>query len=204
MGNDLTNIGTSASGSNTDNGVFQINERLTWLKGRHTMKFGGSWNSLHHGALLRRQQRASSGSSRLPTARSPARRSPTSCSIRCASKGRGSLTEPWTHLQNRIAFYAADDFKVTDNLTLNLGLRWGYTSPLVEKDDRQANFDLTQRRAAAGRPERQQPRALRAVLQGLGAAPRRSPTARATAGCSAAATASRSTWKAPAPTCACR
>ncbi len=24
-------------------------------------------------------------------------------------------------------------------LTLNLGLRWAYTSPLVEKDDRQAN-----------------------------------------------------------------
>ena len=40
-------------------------------------------------------------------------------------------------------FYVADDYKVTDNLTLNLGLRWGYTSPLVEKDDRQANFDLT-------------------------------------------------------------
>jgi hypothetical protein len=28
-------------------------------------------------------------------------------------------------------------------LTLNLGLRWGYTSPLVETDDRQANFDLS-------------------------------------------------------------
>jgi hypothetical protein len=60
-----------------------------------------------------------------------------------SSKGRGSLSEPWTHLQNRTAVYAADDFKVTNDLTLNLGLRWGYTSPLVEKDDRQANFDLT-------------------------------------------------------------
>ena len=29
------------------------------------------------------------------------------------------------------------------NAKENLGLRWGYTSPLVEKDDRQANFDLT-------------------------------------------------------------
>jgi hypothetical protein len=28
------------------------------------------------------------------------------------------------------------------NLTLNLGLRWAYTSPLVEKDNRQSNFDL--------------------------------------------------------------
>ena len=60
-----------------------------------------------------------------------------------SSKGRGSLTDAWTHLQDRTALYVADDYKITDNLTLNLGLRWGYTSPLVEKDDRQANFDLT-------------------------------------------------------------
>ena len=24
--------------------VYQVNERLTWLRGRHTLKFGGSWN----------------------------------------------------------------------------------------------------------------------------------------------------------------
>ena len=36
-----------------------------------------------------------------------------------------------------------DDFKVTPALTLNLGLRWAYTQPVVEKDNRQGNFDLT-------------------------------------------------------------
>jgi hypothetical protein len=39
--------------------------------------------------------------------------------------------------------FAQDDFKVRPDLTLNLGLRWAYTSPLVEKDNRQSNFDLT-------------------------------------------------------------
>ena len=28
-------------------------------------------------------------------------------------------------------------------LTLNLGMRWAYTQPVVEKDNRQSNFDLT-------------------------------------------------------------
>jgi hypothetical protein len=58
-------------------------------------------------------------------------------------KGKGSTSDAWTHLQHRVAFYGADDFKITNSLTLNLGLRWAYTSPWVEKGNRQANFDLT-------------------------------------------------------------
>ena len=30
MGNNVTNIGTTGGASNTNNGLFQINERLTW------------------------------------------------------------------------------------------------------------------------------------------------------------------------------
>ena len=42
-----------------------------------------------------------------------------------------------------MALYVQDDFKLTPTLTVNLGLRWAYTQPLVEKDNRQGNFDLT-------------------------------------------------------------
>jgi hypothetical protein len=38
--------------------------------------------------------------------------------------------------------FAQDDFKILQNVTLNLGLRWAYTSPLVERNNRQSNFDL--------------------------------------------------------------
>ena len=137
----LSNIGTSAVTSNTANKVFQLNERLTWLRGRHQMKFGASWNyyrmerfySGNNGVLgVITYDGAFSGAAFADFLLD-----------QVSIKGRGSLAEPWTQLQNRVAFYAADDYKITNNLTLNLGLRWAYTSPLVEVDDRQANFDLT-------------------------------------------------------------
>jgi hypothetical protein len=141
LGNDLSNIGTTAVSSNTNNGVFQINERLTWVTGRHSLKFGGSWNyyemnryySGNNGVLGFVEYTGTFSGSAFADF----------LLDQVSGKGRGSLSEAWTHLQHRTAFYAADDFKATDNLTLNLGLRWGYTSPLVEKDDRQANVDLT-------------------------------------------------------------
>jgi hypothetical protein len=39
-------------------------------------------------------------------------------------------------------FYFQDDWHATNNLTLNLGLRWEYHTPLVEVKDRQVNFGL--------------------------------------------------------------
>ncbi len=58
------------------------------------------------------------------------------------SKGRGSQTGTWGHRQNRTGLFFQDDWKVRSNLTLNLGMRWEYTSPLIEVHDRQSNFDL--------------------------------------------------------------
>lgn len=48
----------------------------------------------------------------------------------------------WGHRQNRWGVFFQDDFKFRPNLTFNLGMRWEYTSPVVEVADRQANFDI--------------------------------------------------------------
>ncbi len=38
--------------------------------------------------------------------------------------------------------YVQDDWRVTNNLTVNLGLAWALTTPIKEAGDRQANFDF--------------------------------------------------------------
>lgn len=140
MGNNVTNIGTTGGASNMNNGIFQLNERLTWLKGRHTLKFGASWN--HY--IAERYYAGNNGVlGYIGYGGSYTRAAFADFLLDyVSSKGRGSLSDPWTHYQDRFAFYGGDDFKVTDNLTLNLALRWGNTTPFVEKDDRQANFSL--------------------------------------------------------------
>jgi hypothetical protein len=141
-GNDISEIGSAETGTNNTNEVYQINERLTWLRGRHTLKFGGSWNYYRslseypgnngRNGFIAYNQFNFTGA---PFA--------DFLLDQVSQKGRGSTAPPWTHLQHRVGLFAADDFKVATNLTLNLGLRWAFTSPFVEKDDRQANFDLS-------------------------------------------------------------
>ena len=110
------------------------------MKSRHTLKFGASWNYYR----MNRYYAGNNGQLGLfeYTARFTGATVGDFLLDQLSRKGRGSLSEPWTHLQHRTAFYGGDDYKITDSLTLNLALRWGYTSPLVEQDDRQANVSL--------------------------------------------------------------
>jgi hypothetical protein len=140
-GGGLTAIGAGASDTNTLDKTYQLNEKLTWLKGRHSVKFGGQL--LHYV-----QQRFYAGNNGLLgifgySAAFTGFQFSDFLFDQVSSKGRGSLAPPWTHLHNRSSLYVQDDFKMTPALTLNLGMRWAYTQPVVEKDNRQGNFDLT-------------------------------------------------------------
>ena len=142
FGSGLTLPGSPALDSDTLAKTYQVNEKLTWLKGRHALKFGGQ--------LLRYDQRRfySGNNGLLGSISFNGAFTGFAFSdflldqVSGKGRGGGNPEDPWTHLQNRIALFVQDDFKVTSSLTLNAGLRWAYTSPLVEKDNRQTNFDL--------------------------------------------------------------
>ena len=141
-GGGLTVPGAIAPDSDTLAKTYQINEKVTWLKGRHAVKFGGQL--LHYN-----QQRFYAGNNGLlgfinynGTFTNNAFADFLLDLVSSKGRGGGDPDDPWTHLQNRTSVFVQDDFKVMRNLTLNLGLRWAYTSPLVEKDNRQSTFDL--------------------------------------------------------------
>ncbi len=54
--------------------------------------------------------------------------------------GRGLNTGTWGHRSTIFAGFAQDDWRATDHLTLNLGLRWEDHTPWVEVFNRQTNF----------------------------------------------------------------
>jgi hypothetical protein len=139
-GGGLSGVGAGASDSDTLDKHYQLNEKLTWLKGRHSMKFGGQL--IHY--VQRRFYAGNNGLLGIFGYSGTFTGFPFADFLldQVGSKGRGSQSEAWTHLHNRVALYAQDDFKLRPDLTLNLGLRWAYTQPIVEKDNRQSNFDL--------------------------------------------------------------
>jgi hypothetical protein len=56
--------------------------------------------------------------------------------------GRGVSTGTWGHRSTVFGLYVQDDWRIANNLTLNLGVRWEYHSPWVEVCDRQSNFGM--------------------------------------------------------------
>ena len=141
------NIGTQ---QNFPNNTFHYADNLTIIRGRHILKTGGQ--------LLRQQMNpfyaGNNGRTGFitfngqftagPNALTPATAGFAEADFflgAVARAGRGLNTGSWGHRKYILGFYLQDDWRVTNQLTVNLGLRWEYHSPLVEVYDRQSNFE---------------------------------------------------------------
>jgi outer membrane receptor protein involved in Fe transport len=143
-------FGSRAVNEDNVTNTFHYGNNLTILRGRHSLKMGGQ--------LQRYQQnRFYPGNNGLLggftyDGRFSGLAFADFLLDLMSNKSIGSQSGTWGHRQNRIGVFFQDDFKVRNNLTLNLGMRWEYTSPVVEVKDRQSNFDLrTGQQLFAGR-----------------------------------------------------
>jgi len=130
--------------------VYQISDSLTWIKGRHSFKFGGTFLMAD---LDSERQEAGKGfyffSDFVAT---PGNRPAlgytgyeVSDMLIGVTSGTGAGADAnYTPAKTRnyeISLFAQDDWRVSPKLTLNLGLRWDIYTPYYEKDDRMFNLD---------------------------------------------------------------
>jgi hypothetical protein len=139
VGGGLTAIGSGASIGSTMDNKYQVNDTLTYSKGTHLLKLGGQ--------IIRMQQNRYYAGNNGALGIFTYNGSYSGLDLgdfllnQLASKGRGVVTGKWGHRHWRNAFFFQDDWKAKRNLTVNLGLRWEYDSPIYEVADRQVNVN---------------------------------------------------------------
>lgn len=114
------------------NTTYHFADNLTYIRGRHMFKM--------HGQVLRGFIRFTGRFTGLDSARFGWGDADFFLGLP-EVLGRGLDTGTWGHRKTIFGVYFQDDWRVSDTVTLNLGLRWEYHTPLVEVADRQSNFE---------------------------------------------------------------
>jgi hypothetical protein len=128
-------------------GNYIYGDDLTWTKGRHTISLGGNFRAMQinsHSSSGVLNFSFNPNTTGAPSASYAGQVGFGFASFLLGDVTSGSESTPYNLYGRRkaLSLYAQDDFKVTRNLTLNLGLRWDATFRLHEKYGHWANFDL--------------------------------------------------------------
>lgn len=132
-----TSLSPGKIGGGTQN-TFAYSDNFTWVKGRHTVKLGGSLNKYQYNTLATWSS-GSFGFSGLFTGQGYADfllGLPNSYSLTAAPTTFGAR-------RTSIAGFIQDDFHVTRNLTVNAGIRYNFEGGFSEAHDRLSNFSPT-------------------------------------------------------------
>jgi hypothetical protein len=132
----------------SENFVFSFGNDMTVTRGKHTVKFGYLWERIHYngfgqqtiGGLVRGDRRSTSvpNDNNLLTGGGNGFAS----FLLGHSFSGGTENDRFVGQQWRShAWYVQDDWKVTPKLTLNLGVRYEFTLPPLEQQDRWSEFD---------------------------------------------------------------
>ncbi len=150
-------IGASSSGI-TMSESFIVDDNLTWMKGRHTLTFGGEWRAFQMntgGPSGGMTYNFSNDQTGMPTNSAVAPYVGFGfASFLLGDVQSANMGIPAQLYGRRKSFslYSHDSFHVNNRLTVNYGLAWNYTFPYHEKYGRWANFNTAYVNSATGEP----------------------------------------------------
>ena len=116
--------------------VFQLLDNLSWVRGKHSLKFGFEYKRAMNDYL----------DVKAPNGRYIVPRSYVGDGVANLLLGNVGRVEATTALvphtfTDGVMFYVQDSHKATSDLTLNYGVRYEYFTPIMERDNLVSNFD---------------------------------------------------------------
>jgi Carboxypeptidase regulatory-like domain/TonB dependent receptor len=148
---DLTNFGSSEYQPTVEvQNVYQVMESLSWVTGRHTLKFGADLRPRVDFSILQPPVPRGAFNFGGDATRDPNNLSTTGLgtadfllgTIYGGGNAQISSFINDVFQQPGYNFYIQDDFKVSRKLTLNLGLRYEFVTHATEKYNALANFNI--------------------------------------------------------------
>lgn len=143
---------------NQDTRTLSFEQNYTKMAGTHSFDFGGRWRKEKVDVLPDMLPQASSAFTTSPTAlydpatgnapAAVARTGHSSASFFLGLANNYSQNMPPAPLRmagHETSLYLQDNWKVTKNLTLNLGVRWEYLPPLLDSTGMLTTFDMNSR-----------------------------------------------------------
>ncbi|MHB1838663.1 MAG: TonB-dependent receptor [Acidobacteriaceae bacterium] len=144
-----SNVGTSAVATTEVVNDFDYGDDLIWEHGKHITKFGvqiaryqqnywypgndGAMGSFYYDNFYTANTNMSNG---------PGYGFADFVLNQADGVGIGGVAGPVGQRQYRDAYYVQDDWKIFPNLTLNLGVRYGYDQPIYEVNNKQLNVNV--------------------------------------------------------------
>jgi hypothetical protein len=135
----VSGFGTKANVTNNYDTSIQYSDVLNWVHGKHNTRVGfQGWRIRTTGLFNGNNGQAGSFGFGTTYSGSPE----TDFLLGLPTNiGVGNLGSEWEQNNNVFAGFIQDDWKVTDRLTFNLGLRYEAHTPFVEAHNREVNWD---------------------------------------------------------------
>ena len=146
----LSSIGTTANDGGLIDNTYSYIDNLSWQKGKHTLTFGiqalryqNNYPTSNNNGYLGSIDYSGAFTSN-PTVSSAAGYGGADFLLDYVSGAAATLSSVNVgQRQWRVAGFVADDFKATERLTLNFGVRYEYDQPWVESNNKTGNVDIT-------------------------------------------------------------